>query len=48
MKAAGHMGAEKVTLRHVQVVRVDAGNNLLVVRGSVPGAGGAIVVIRKS
>jgi large subunit ribosomal protein L3 len=48
MKAAGHMGAEKVTVRHVQVVRVDAGNNLLVVRGSVPGAGGAIVVIRKS
>ena len=31
-----------------QVVRVDAGNNLLVVRGSVPGAGGSIVVIRKS
>lgn len=48
MKAAGHMGAEKVTVRSVQVVRVDAGNNLLVVRGSVPGAGGAIVVIRKS
>jgi large subunit ribosomal protein L3 len=48
MKAAGHMGAEKVTVRTVQVVRVDAGNNLLVVRGSVPGAGGAIVVIRKS
>jgi len=42
------MGAEKVTVRHVQVVRVDAGNNLLVVRGSVPGAGGAIVVIRKN
>jgi len=48
MKAAGHMGAEKVTVRNVEVVRVDAGNNLLIVRGSVPGAGGAIVVIRKS
>ena len=48
MKAAGHMGTDKVTLRNVKVVRVDAGNNLLVVRGSVPGAGGAIVVIRKS
>ncbi len=48
MKAAGHMGAEKVTVRNVQVVRVDADNNLLVVRGSVPGAGGGIVVIRKS
>ncbi len=48
MKAAGHMGSEKVTARNVKVVRVDADNNLLVVRGSVPGAGGAIVVIRKS
>jgi large subunit ribosomal protein L3 len=48
MKAAGHMGSAKVTVRNVRVVRVDAGNNLLVVRGAVPGAGGAIVVIRKS
>jgi len=48
MRAGGHMGAERVTQRNLQVVRVDAQNNLLVVRGSVPGAGGAIVVIRKS
>jgi large subunit ribosomal protein L3 len=48
MKGAGHMGSERVTVRNLQVVRVDAGNNLLVVRGSVPGAGGSIVVIRKS
>jgi large subunit ribosomal protein L3 len=48
MKAGGHMGSDKVTVRNVQVVRVDADNNLLVVRGSVPGAGGGIVVIRKS
>jgi len=48
MKAAGHMGSDRVTVRRIQVVRVDAGNNLLVVRGSVPGAGGSIVVIRKS
>ena len=47
MLAAGHMGSDKVTVRNLQVVRVDAGNNLLVVRGSVPGAGGSIVVIRK-
>ncbi len=47
MKAAGHMGSERVTVRNLQVVRVDAGNNLLVVRGSVPGAGGSYVVIRK-
>ena len=48
MKAAGHMGTDKVTLRNVTVVRVDPGNNLLVVRGAVPGAGGSIVVIRKN
>jgi large subunit ribosomal protein L3 len=48
MRAGGHMGAERVTQRNLQVVRVDASNNLLIVRGSVPGAGGSIVVIRKS
>jgi large subunit ribosomal protein L3 len=48
MKGAGHMGSERVTIKSVRVVRVDATNNLLVVRGSVPGAGGSIVVIRKS
>jgi large subunit ribosomal protein L3 len=48
MKGAGHMGSDRVTVRSVTVVRVDAGNNLLVVRGSVPGAGGSVVVIRKS
>jgi large subunit ribosomal protein L3 len=48
MRGAGHMGSERVTIQSVRVVRVDASNNLLVVRGSVPGAGGSIVVIRKS
>jgi large subunit ribosomal protein L3 len=48
MRAAGHMGSDRVTVRNLQVVRVDGANNLLVVRGSVPGAGGSIVVIRKS
>jgi large subunit ribosomal protein L3 len=48
MKAAGHMGTDKVTVRNLEVVRVDAGNNLLVVHGSVPGASGSIVVIRKN
>jgi large subunit ribosomal protein L3 len=48
MRAGGHMGADRVTVKNLQVVRVDAPNNLLIVRGSVPGAGGSIVVIRKS
>jgi len=47
MRAAGHMGSDRVTVRNLEVVRVDAGNNVLVVRGAVPGAGGGYVVIRK-
>jgi large subunit ribosomal protein L3 len=48
MRAAGHMGSDRVTVRNLRVVRVDAGNNLLIVRGAVPGAGGGYVFIRKS
>ncbi len=47
MRGAGHMGSDRVTVRNLQVVRVDAGNNVLVVRGAVPGASGGYVVIRK-
>ncbi len=47
MKGAGHMGSDRVTVRNLRVVRVDADNNLLLVRGAVPGAGGSYVVIRK-
>jgi len=47
LRAAGHMGAERVTAKNLTVVRVDAGRNTLVVKGSVPGAGGGYVVIRK-
>jgi large subunit ribosomal protein L3 len=41
------MGSDRVTVKNLQVVRVDAANNLLIVRGAVPGAGGSFVVIRK-
>jgi large subunit ribosomal protein L3 len=47
MRAAGHMGAERVSVRNVSVVRVDAEKNILVVRGSVPGAGGGYLTIAK-
>jgi large subunit ribosomal protein L3 len=47
LRGAGHMGADRVTARSLTVVRVDAGQNTLVVKGSVPGAGGGYVVIRK-
>jgi len=48
MRAAGHMGQDRVTLKNVQIVRVDAEKNLLVVKGSLPGAGGGYLVIRKT
>jgi large subunit ribosomal protein L3 len=47
MRAGGHMGAERVTVRNIEVVRVDPANNIMVVRGSIPGGGGGYVVIRK-
>jgi large subunit ribosomal protein L3 len=48
MRAAGRMGGDRVTTRNLKVVQVDAENNLLVLRGSVPGAPGGYVVIRKA
>jgi large subunit ribosomal protein L3 len=47
MRAAGHMGSETVTVHKVQVVRVDAANNILVVKGSVPGSPSGYLTIRK-
>ncbi len=48
MRAAGHMGDARVTVKNLAVVRVDAERNLLLVRGAVPGPAGSRVVIRKS
>jgi len=47
MRAGGHMGAERVTARNLTVVRVDAEKNILVVHGSIPGAGGGYVIINR-
>ena len=44
-KGAGHMGAEQVTVQNLSVVKVDAENNLIAVRGAVPGPKGGLVVI---
>ena len=44
-KLPGHMGAERVTIQNLDVVKVDAENNLLVLRGAVPGPKGSIVCI---
>ncbi|HPW22072.1 MAG TPA: 50S ribosomal protein L3 [Vicinamibacterales bacterium] len=48
MKAAGHMGSERVTTLNLRVERVDADGHLLMLRGAVPGAPGAYVVVRKA
>jgi large subunit ribosomal protein L3 len=48
MRAAGHMGQERVTAKNLRVVRVDVENNLLVVSGAVPGANGAYLIISKN
>jgi len=45
-KMPGHMGAEKVTVKNLEVVKVDVEQNLLLVRGAVPGGKGALLRVR--
>ena len=47
-KLPGHMGNEKVTVQNLDVVRVDAERNLVLVRGAVPGPKGGIVTIKNT
>ena len=47
-KLPGHMGAERVTVQNLDVVKVDAENNILAVKGAVPGPKGGIVTIVSS
>ena len=44
----GHMGAERITVQNLEVVRVDAERNLLLVKGAIPGAKGGLVMIRET
>jgi large subunit ribosomal protein L3 len=48
MRAAGRMGADRVTVRNLKVLRVDVDNNLLILSGAVPGAPGGYLMIRKA
>jgi len=48
MRAAGHMGSERVTTLNLRVEKVDGEQHLLLVRGAVPGAPGSYVVVRKA
>ena len=47
MRAAGHMGVDRVTVRNLEVVRVDAQENLLFVKGAVPGPNGGYLIVEK-
>ena len=48
VRMAGHMGDEQATTKKVQVVRADAEKNLLLVKGSLPGARGSLILVRKA
>jgi large subunit ribosomal protein L3 len=45
-KMAGQMGSDRKTIQSLEVVRVDAENNLLLIKGAVPGATGSSVIVR--
>lgn len=47
-KLPGHMGAEQVTVQNLTIVKVDAENNLIAIKGALPGAKGSVVCIRDS
>src|SRR3954464_4292751 len=46
-RSSGHMGDERVTIKGLTIARVDTENNLLMIRGAVPGANGSVVIIKK-
>ena len=47
-KMPGHMGAVRVTVQNLEVVRVDAEQNLILVKGAVPGPKKSLVMIKES
>lgn len=47
-KLAGHLGAERVTVQNLDIVKVDAENNLIAIKGAIPGPKGGYVVIADS
>lgn len=47
-KMPGHLGHDRVTIQNLRVVKVDAGRNLLLVKGAVPGINGALVTVKNA
>ncbi|MBI4304049.1 MAG: 50S ribosomal protein L3 [Chloroflexi bacterium] len=48
LRMAGHMGGDRVTVRHLEVFKADAERNLLLVKGAVPGTANGLLLIKKS
>ena len=48
MKMAGHMGDERTTVKKLRVVRADTDRNLLLVKGSLPGPRGSLILVKKA
>jgi large subunit ribosomal protein L3 len=48
LRMAGHMGDERATIKKVRVVRADPEKNLLLVKGSLPGARGSLILVKKA
>ena len=47
-KMAGHLGHERVTVQNLDIVKVDAENNLIAIKGGIPGPQGGLVIIKSS
>ena len=47
-RMAGHTGAQRVTVRNLEIVEVDAEDNVLIVKGAVPGPNGSYVIVRRA
>ncbi len=45
---AGHMGIQRVTVRNLEIVEVDDEDNVLMVKGAIPGPNGGYVVVRRA
>ena len=48
MRMAGHMGDVQVTVRNLEIIQVDTEDNVLVVKGAVPGPNGGYVMVRRA
>ena len=47
-KMPGHMGTQRVTVRNLEIIEVNAEDNVLVVKGAVPGPNGGYVIVRRA